>query len=994
MIPFSSPETPRNTARDKKDGTPTKAKATPDKQIKGKPKDFGKAIGIDKPANIRDKISRWQTEQAQQDGEDVATEEVVTPPVIKTKVEPTPPKPKDFGKAIGIKKPANVRAKISKWQAEQAQQDAEDSGIDDRIVDPPADETNIEPPTTPKPKNLGKAIGIDKPANIRDKISKWQAEQAQQDGEDSGIENKIVSPPGADTKVEPSPKVCTTPKAKPLGEQQSPKPVYTPTKVVPVLLEKPKSAKKPAHNKLDDDIRNASAPKKRVVSDSNWQKKKAQEKESTPKRTEPKPLPPPTAWVRPARRMSQSKPKPAPGKLDQKPFVIYTPKKPGNGEQPKSHSATSPQPKEPGLLSPDQPERRNSTDVENTPKKIKSGDSPFLASPFSPKSPNSPKAKVEVVRVRRRPKQTSPRGSISADDWTPVKPASVPKTNSSSREDFEDEFKGNRTPQRGAGADSNDRPRRRSTHKREPSYTDTEEVKQERRSSARRRLRRKSDEPSTDIEALPQSTPAEPGPPQRVFGTRVEAWLTSTPDPFLDSDSGTRRRSKESISTLELPDEKLSKSGGKRYYGRKSSPPQEKERSEPERRPSRNRRATLHVDTRSVDEKESIATSSDLVDSIASSKDGDLTPSATLKRRGARRKSQHSPLKDRFKSPPPEDKPVQQEESVISDLSSSVDVPILEPEERFSKSRPENPALRRIFPSTGKRLSTIASVETFNTKFQEAPPSIAIGSEAGQLAEHEKGITASESSDQFQSDTITTLSRRSTKRRLASHSDLMSVLSMPKEGAKSIVSARSIRTNRSRLATATIRDVMRELTSDEAKYMRELRTLVDGVVPVLLSCVLSKSDSAVAAGLFSPAAAKTDPSSVTKPIIEMGVALERLKGFHKRITTDDPDQFLSWAQSAQRVYSEYIRCWRLGFQDVVVSLAPADEDPTSTTPGKTVNAPDGSTAWDQGLPRNEEGYVVNGDGELVDVAYMLKRPLVRLKYLSKSIRVSLHFTPY
>jgi hypothetical protein len=231
------------------------------------------------------------------------------------------------------------------------------------------------------------------------------------------------------------------------------------------------------------------------------------------------------------------------------------------------------------------------------------------------------------------------------------------------------------------------------------------------------------------------------------------------------------------------------------------------------------------------------------------------------------------------------------------------------------------------------------------------------------------------------------MSRRSTRRRkLAAHSDLMSVLSMPKPaGSKSIVSARSIRTNRSRLATATISDIMRELASDESKFMRELRTLVDGVIPVLLSCVLSKTDSAVAVGLFSRSA-NTDSSTVTKPIVDMGVSLERLKTLHKRVPKEDPEAFVSWAQSAQRVYADYIASWRLGFQDVVISLAPADDDPFQQA--KVVDGPEDGAPWDEGMPRNAEGYVVNGDGERVDVAYMLKRPLVRLKYLAKTLKVS------
>jgi hypothetical protein len=177
---------------------------------------------------------------------------------------------------------------------------------------------------------------------------------------------------------------------------------------------------------------------------------------------------------------------------------------------------------------------------------------------------------------------------------------------------------------------------------------------------------------------------------------------------------------------------------------------------------------------------------------------------------------------------------------------------------------------------------------------------------------------------------------------------------------------------------------MNELASDETKYMRELRTLVDGVIPVLLSCVLSKSDSALAAGLFSRSS-NLDPSDVTKPIVDMGISLERLKSLHRRVPKDNADAFLSWAQSAQRIYTDYISVWRLGFEDVVVSLAPADEDPF--TPAKVVQGPADAAPWDEGLPRNADGYVVNGDGERVDVAYMLKRPLVRLKYLAKTMRV-------
>ncbi len=227
----------------------------------------------------------------------------------------------------------------------------------------------------------------------------------------------------------------------------------------------------------------------------------------------------------------------------------------------------------------------------------------------------------------------------------------------------------------------------------------------------------------------------------------------------------------------------------------------------------------------------------------------------------------------------------------------------------------------------------------------------------------------------------------------------MSVLSMPADAAApSIVSARSIRTHRSRLATATAADLLRELAGDEAKYMRELRTLVDGVIPVLLRAVLSEADSAVAAGLFgrrpapnpgrpgssdSEKTAKGDScldesmSSISGPIVAMGIALERLKAAHEQIPTTDGSALLRWAQTTRRTYAEYVRAWRLGFQDVVVNLAPAADESRSQAAG-----------WEGGLGRNADGDVVDGDGERVDVAFLLKRPLVRLKYLSKTLRVS------
>jgi len=316
-----------------------------------------------------------------------------------------------------------------------------------------------------------------------------------------------------------------------------------------------------------------------------------------------------------------------------------------------------------------------------------------------------------------------------------------------------------------------------------------------------------------------------------------------------------------------------------------------------------------------------------------------------------------------------------------SNIASSSTVSSVEPCKPKSLVRPPGLNRKRPFPSTGvHRLSTIASVETFQSKETNAVAfsDVSRGPLPTQLMD---SILDSEAGDTFDPNSVPDRGT-SLKRRLTTHADLISVLSAPRRGIKSLQSARSIRTNRSRLATATIGDLMKELSSDESKYMRELNTLVDGVIPVLLTCVLSKSDSVVAAGLFSPSANGSNDPSFTRPIVDMGIALERLKTLHKRIPHQDSRALLTWAQGAQRVYAEYIKAWRLGFQDVVINLAPAQEDITASPKGLDTH----DKTLEDGLPRNKDGDVVNGDGERVDVAFLLKRPLVRLKYLSKTLK--------
>jgi hypothetical protein len=306
-------------------------------------------------------------------------------------------------------------------------------------------------------------------------------------------------------------------------------------------------------------------------------------------------------------------------------------------------------------------------------------------------------------------------------------------------------------------------------------------------------------------------------------------------------------------------------------------------------------------------------------------------PLAALKRRGAKHSRDRKDSSQRERSTP---------NSSPHNLSTETAPPVPPPHEVYQSTQETFLPTQRQCPPTGPhQLSTIASVETFQTK-----PEAAADIELPLVIEG--GL----------------------KRRLTTHEDLMSVLSLPR-AAKSIKSARSVKSTRNRVGDRSMSDSMKEFAVDELKYLRELRTLVDGVIPVLLQSVLSKSSSTAAAGLFTTSRTANDDLNFAKPIVEMGVALERLKALHNRAPTKDALAIPSWAQGAHRVYTDYLQAWRLGFQDVVVNLAPAD--------GQTNNQSD------LGMARDDHGDIVNEEGQKVDVAYLLKRPLVRVKNLSK-----------
>ncbi|KAL8842202.1 MAG: hypothetical protein Q9170_000608 [Blastenia crenularia] len=480
----------------------------------------------------------------------------------------------------------------------------------------------------------------------------------------------------------------------------------------------------------------------------------------------------------------------------------------------------------------------------------------------------------------------------------------------------------------------------------------------------------------TKAQAIPVETPRVPS---------VEAWLNSTPDPFVDGEESLATRAATQAAQVASPvlnPEPSLVADPNKIWDTMESKDRARSGVHASRRRKRIPSSSIYKDNPFPADFESTSplhtspagstSASKLVDLVDK---GAESPS-TLTRRGAR-KSVSSPHR-RLNPHPIQEEP--HEGDALSALSSNPTVSSVEGGGELSSSLWPPGLKQRPFPSTGRhRLSTIASVDTLGSRmhpFDTNEASEARGVKQ-QLSNDDAEVREVASGDQFDPNAI-----KPSQSRLTKHADLLSVLSMPEPGTKSIRSARSIRTNRSRLATATIEDLMAEVASDEKKYMRELRTLVDGVIPVLLTCVLSKSDSAVAAGLFHPNHNGQEDPNFTKPIVDMGIALERLKSLHRRIPMQDAKSLLTWAQGAQRVYAEYLKAWRMGFQDVVVNLALATEKHLGQVGRPTL----GNGGLDDGLPINKDGDVVDGDGERVDVAFLLKRPLVRLKYLAKTLK--------
>ncbi|OLN97503.1 hypothetical protein CCHL11_01290 [Colletotrichum chlorophyti] len=525
----------------------------------------------------------------------------------------------------------------------------------------------------------------------------------------------------------------------------------------------------------------------------------------------------------------------------------------------------------------------------------------------------------------------------------------------------------------------------------------------------------------------------------------IEKWLNGTVDPFVDQparDESPAPKAKASDSkppeTPKAQDDRRPSSVDARQ--RKTSPPTQTELSESTGLTESTQTTDVTQTTQSTDitqstqTTESTETSTDLTASTENNenvapktnekpKEKPKTPvSAGLRRRAATRgaispvKSVKKPfreiLKEAFRGEStghhtPPSKYISEEERRMQ-LEEEYDSYEEDEESRRTERRRSSGSIRsysdRTF-SDDQTYSDESSLRDDRTPMPRRKPptngvhelSTIVGS-ADSFNTYESDMTSQISDTTVTQTTAFTrgkeVSRRKSnkpglKRRLTKHSDLVSVLSLPDDSQvpsslmsvrsrPSVRKAASVRRAASRPDTVTANDLLKEFSDDENLYQRELKTLVDGVIPVLLSTVLN-GDSASVSDLFGPGSPGRKATSMSKSVVNMGVALEKLKTAHKRASHTDINRLISWLHTASPIYDSYLDAWRLGFQDLIVNLAPA------------ADRLDDEDSLIDALPRNAEGDVINEDGERVDVAHLLKRPLLRLRLLAKFTK-GLHAT--
>jgi len=499
----------------------------------------------------------------------------------------------------------------------------------------------------------------------------------------------------------------------------------------------------------------------------------------------------------------------------------------------------------------------------------------------------------------------------------------------------------------------------------------------------------------------------------------IERWLNNTVDPFVDTPK--EAQSTKAEQREGPPKRSVSQSRQREAIAepqRRSSSqgrPQDVTTNTPKRSTSRARHTepAILANQTAVENEENHAPVLDDSDATPRKAKAPTTSSTALKRRRATR-SASSPIKSSGKKPFREAlKEAFRGESgghklppVVYPSYQAESEPVSDPDEgewsRGDRRRRSTGSTRRSpspDPSSPLDSSQSSSVLTDPYPSRRRPPT---------NGKHELSTIVSGGFSSVVSDTIsdvsqttitqttaftksTGLSRQksqksSLRRRLTKHSDLVSVLSLPDDGqlvpvsrSKSIKSTRSLHRKPSKLHRGRIDELLDEFADDESFYGRELKTLVDGVVPVLLKEVIQ--DNKQRGGLSCATGSPKTEDAMAKAVVSMGVVLERLRNLHRSVPLSDIRHLLTWLETIAEVYDEYFDVWCLGFQDLIVNLAPAydrfaEED-------SLVDA----------LPRNEDGDILGEHGERVDVAYLLKRPLIRVKWMTKFLKVCVQLSP-
>lgn len=242
-----------------------------------------------------------------------------------------------------------------------------------------------------------------------------------------------------------------------------------------------------------------------------------------------------------------------------------------------------------------------------------------------------------------------------------------------------------------------------------------------------------------------------------------------------------------------------------------------------------------------------------------------------------------------------------------------------------------------------------------------------------------------------------------------SHADLMTLCSVEQD--EKPTKPKSIRTKKKRVVeTVSTKDLLKTLVYEEERYRRELDTLVNDVVPAVIMAALDQTDNDIAKGLQKSIGGNVAGKSVnTLPqIMELSTVLNQLQRLHARNDPTDLSKLGVWSRDAIQQYTKYLPAWRQGFQEIIVSVPKYEDDFESaqdlfaaagidpeTRRGLESRLEMLSSGAETPLSFDERPRtppivlrtVMEPQEEKVDVAYLLKRPLVAIKRNAKFFQV-------